>query len=174
MPARISPGCGRRAPRPADRPLRSTRVTRLLPYAPDDLWRMVADVEAYPAFVPWVQSLRVWNRTAPKDGVSSLDAEAKVGFAMVRESFATRVRLDGARRTIDVGLLHGPFRRLRNHWEFLPSPDGTRIEFEIDFEFKSRLLDALLAANLHRAAEKLIGCFEARAKALYGAAAGVA
>jgi coenzyme Q-binding protein COQ10 len=141
-----------------------------LPYAPDDLWKLVADVEAYPEFVPWVQTLKVWNRTAPKDGASSLDAEAKVGFAMVRETFATRVRLDAVRRTIEVGLLYGPFRRLRNHWRFLATPDGTKIEFEIDFEFKSRLLDAILAANLHRAAEKLIGCFEGRAKALYGVA----
>ena len=154
--------------------MRSTRVSRLLPYAPDELWRLVADVEAYPEFVPWVRSLRVWNRTPPRAGVSGFDAEANVGFAMVHESFATRVRLDAERRIIDVALLHGPFRRLRNHWAFHPAPEGTRIEFEIDFEFKSRLLDALLAANLHRAAEKLIGCFEARAKALYGATAGAA
>jgi len=154
--------------------LRSTRVTRLLPFDPDDLFSLVADVEAYPEFVPWVSSLRVWNRTAPQDGVASLDAEARVGFAMVREVFATRVRIDAPRRVIEVSLLYGPFRRLRNRWEFLPTPEGTRIEFEIDFEFKSRLLDALLAANLQRAAEKLVGCFEARARSLYVAAAGVA
>ena len=148
--------------------MHSTRVTRTLPYAPDDLWRLVADVEAYPQFLPWVQALRVWNRIAPKDGVGGLDAEAKVGFAMVRETFATRVKLDEAARKIDVGLLYGPFKRLRNAWSFTATDEGTRIDFEIDFEFKSRLLDALLAANLHRAAEKLIGCFEARAKMLYG------
>ena len=75
---------------------------------------------------------------------------------------------------IEVSLLYGPFRRLRNRWEFRPAPEGTRVEFDIDFEFKSRLLDAVLAANLHRAAEKLVGCFEARAKDLYAAAAGAA
>ncbi len=147
--------------------MHSTRVTRLLPYAPDELFALVGDVESYPQFVPWVSALRVWNRTEPDAGIRSLDAEARVGFAMVRETFATRVRLDAARRTINVSLLYGPFRRLRNHWTFTEAPEGTRVDFEIDFEFKSRLLDAILAANLHRAAEKLVGCFEARAAALY-------
>jgi coenzyme Q-binding protein COQ10 len=154
--------------------LRSTHVTRLLPHAPDALFALVADVEAYPQFVPWVSSLRTWNRTTPENGVSSVDAEASVGFAMVREVFATRVRMDAPNRVIDVSLLYGPFRRLSNRWAFIPTPDGTRIEFDIDFEFKSRLLDALLAANLQRAAEKLVGCFEARARDLYGAPAGAA
>ena len=145
-----------------------------MPYAPDDLFALVADVEAYPQFVPWVSALRTWNRTTPDDGVSSVDAEARVGFAMVREVFATRVRMDALNRVIDVTLLYGPFRRLSNRWEFVPTAEGTRIEFDIDFEFKSRLLDAVLAANLQRAAEKLVGCFEARARDLYGAPAGAA
>ena len=166
MPARTSHASRPRAGRPPE--LHSTRVSRELPYSPDDLFRLVGDVDAYPEFVPWVSSLRTWNRTQPEPGVSTLDAEAKVGFAFVRETFATRVRCDAKARTIDVSLLHGPFRRLRNRWAFVPSGDGTRIDFEIDFEFKSRLLDAILAANLDRAASKVIGCFEARAKALFG------
>ncbi len=166
MPARTSPASRPRAGRPPE--LHSTRVSRELPYSPDDLFRLVGDVDAYPEFVPWVSSLRTWNRTEPEPGVSTLDAEAKVGFAFVRETFATRVRRDANARVIDVSLLHGPFRRLRNRWAFAPSGGGTRIDFEIDFEFKSRLLDAILAANLDRAASKVIGCFEARAHALYG------
>ncbi len=151
--------------------MHSTRVTRVLPYAPDQLLALVGDVESYPKFLPWVSAVRTWNRTPPKDGVGSVDAEAKVGFAFIRETFATRVKLDASSRTIDVSLLYGPFKRLSNHWTFTPEGDGARIEFTIDFEFKSRLLDAILAANLHTAAERLIACFEARAKALYGAAA---
>lgn len=149
--------------------MHSTRVTRVLPYRPDQLFDLIADVEAYPEFLPWVSSLRAWNRTGPQDGVSTVDAEASVGFAVVRETFATRVRMDERARTIEVGLLYGPFKRLRNSWRFFPDDKGTRVEFEIDFEFKSRLLDAILAANLRRAADRLIGCFEARAGRLYGA-----
>ena len=151
--------------------MHSTRVTRDLPYAPDQLFNLVADVESYPEFLPWVSSLRTWNRTGPNDGIRSLDAEAKVGFSIVRETFATRVKLDDRARTVEVGLLYGPFKRLRNHWRFVPAGQGTRVEFEIDFEFKSRLLDTILAANIRHAADRLIGCFEGRAKRLYGSTA---
>jgi len=152
--------------------LHSTRVIRVLPYAPDQLFDLVGDVESYPKFLPWVSAVRAWNRIAPKDGVASVDAEAKVGFAFVKETFATRVKLDTPRRVIEVSLLYGPFKHLHNSWTFTAQSDGerpgARIDFEIDFEFKSRLLDAILAANLHTAAERLIACFEARARTLYG------
>jgi coenzyme Q-binding protein COQ10 len=151
--------------------LHKTHVTRLLPYAPEELFRLVGDVEAYPKFLPWVSQIRTWNKTPAREGVRSVDAEAKVGFAFVREKFATRVRLDEVKHQIEVSLLYGPFKRLKNHWRFEPDENGSRIEFDIDFEFKSKILDALLAANLSRAADRLIACFESRAEALYGARA---
>lgn len=94
--------------------------------------------------------------------------EAGVGFSFLKERFATRVRRDAAERQIDVSLLSGPFRKLANRWRFFEDEAGTRIEFDIDFQFKSRLLEGLLAANFHHAVERLMGCFEDRAKALYG------
>ncbi len=143
------------------------RLTRVLPYGPDQLFDLVGDVERYPEFVRWVTSLRTWNRR-DEAGVVILDAEAEVKFAIVRERFSTRVRLDRPARAIDVSLLSGPFRRLSNRWRFSPHPHGAELSFEIDFEFGSRLLAALLAANLERAAARLISCFEDRACALYG------
>ena len=65
------------------------RVTRLLPYRPEDLFALVGDVRAYPDFVPWVTSIRVWNERETEPGVTALDAEAQVGFAMIKERFAT-------------------------------------------------------------------------------------
>ncbi|HEX4197714.1 MAG TPA: type II toxin-antitoxin system RatA family toxin [Caulobacteraceae bacterium] len=144
------------------------RLTRELPYAPDQLFRLVGDVEAYPQFVPWITSMRVWNRREEGPGVDSVDAEAGVGFAFLTERFSTRVRRDANTCEIAVGLIRGPFRRLDNRWRFSPHPAGTLVEFSIDFEFKSRLLEALLAANLGRAVDRLIACFEERAKRLYG------
>ena len=72
--------------------MHSTHVTRDLPYRPEDLFRLVGDVDSYPEFLPWVSSMRTWNRTEPEAGVSTVDAEAKVGFSFVREKFATRVK----------------------------------------------------------------------------------
>jgi len=144
------------------------RLTRELPYTPDQLFTLVGDVQAYPLFVPWITSMRVWNPRQEADDVDSVDAEASVGFAFLTERFSTRVRRDANTREIAVSLIRGPFRRLDNRWRFSPHLSGTLVEFSIDFEFKSRLLEALLAANLGRAVERLVSCFEDRAKALYG------
>jgi coenzyme Q-binding protein COQ10 len=145
-------------------------VTRVLPYAPEQLFTLVGDVEAYPQFVPWITAMRTWNGRADAQ-VSTVDAEAQVGFSFLREKFATRVRRDASALTVDVNLLYGPFKRLSNQWRFVPHETGTTVEFVIDFAFKSKLLDAMLAANLDRAANTLIGCFEDRARVIYGSKA---
>jgi coenzyme Q-binding protein COQ10 len=140
---------------------------RVLPYTPDELFEMVGDVRRYPDFVPWINAMRVSNERADGEGVTLLDAEAAVGFSFLRERFATRVRRDRTARRIDVQLLSGPFRKLRGVWNFRPHPTGTELEFDIEFEFKSRLLDRMLAVNLDPAVAQLISCFEGRARALY-------
>lgn len=144
-------------------------VSKHLPYSPDQLFALVGDVMAYPDFVPWITSMRTWNARTLGEGVDTLDAEAGVGFSFLRERFSSRVRRDAAARRIDVALLSGPFRRLANRWEFFEAEGGrTRVEFDIDFQFKSRLLETLLAANFAHAVDRLMTCFEDRAKALYG------
>ena len=144
------------------------RVTKILPYQPDQLAALVADVRAYPEFVPWVSSMRVWGEREEAPGVTLVDAEAAVGFSVLKERFSTWVRHDRNAPKVEVGLLRGPFHHLRNRWEFFPDPQGTRVEFFIDFAFKSRLLDMMLQANFDRAVGKLMQCFEARAAHLYG------
>jgi coenzyme Q-binding protein COQ10 len=143
-------------------------LTRILPYQPRQLFDLVGDVERYPQFVPWVTRLTASNRQQDGAGITRLDAVAQVGFSVIHERFSTRVRLDEPALAIDVELISGPFRRLSNRWRFKDHPKGAELTFEIDFEFKSRLLERLLAANFHRAVNRLVGCFEDRAKALYG------
>lgn len=148
------------------------RLEKVLPYDPDQLFRLVGDVEAYPQFVPWVQSMRTWNARTDGEGVTLLDAQVGVGFSFLKEKFSTRVRRDANTRQIDVQLLSGPFKHLANRWRFVEAPGGgTKVEFEIDFEFKSRLLSGMLASNFQHAVERLMACFEGRARALYPAVA---
>lgn len=143
-------------------------VERVLPFAPAQLFEMVGDVARYPEFVPWITHMAAQPPRSEGDGVDRVDAEAAVGFSFLQERFATAVTRDATTNTIDVKLLRGPFRRLTNRWRFAPEGDGARVIFDIDFEFKSRLLDMVLAANFDRAVDKLIACFESRAKVLYG------
>ena len=145
-------------------------VSKRLPYTPDQLFALVGDVSHYPDFVPWITSMRTWNARTLSEGVESVDAEAGVGFSFLKERFSTRVRRDKPVGQIDVSLLSGPFRKLQNRWQFADDGEGgSQVEFDIDFVFKSRLLEAMLSANFAHAVERLMACFEARAKALYGA-----
>ncbi len=146
-------------------------VTRRLHYKPGQLFDLVGDVERYPEFVPWVTDLRTWNRRPAGEGRESLDAEATVKFAIVKERFATRVTLDPAASIIDVELLSGPFSHLTNRWRFTAEGAETLVDFSIDFAFRSRLLERLLAANTGYAVSRLMACFEGRARRLYGGGA---
>jgi coenzyme Q-binding protein COQ10 len=146
------------------------RVTRILPYQPDQLADLVADVKAYPQFVRWVTDMRTWNRREERPGVCVEDAEASVGFSFLKERFSTWVRHDRNAPKVEVGLLRGPFRHLKNRWEFFPDPEGTRVEFMIDFAFANPLLNGMLQANFDRAVSALMGSFEAEARRRYGGA----
>jgi len=143
-------------------------VEHILPYTPDQLFQLVGDVTRYPEFVPWISTLNASPPVHISDGIDRLDAEAQVGFSFLKERFATGVSRDANANTITVSLLRGPFRRLENHWRFEAHPAGTNVIFDIDFELKSKLLDALLKANFNTAVDRLVACFEARAAALYG------
>lgn len=143
-------------------------VVRTLAYRPEQLLALVGDVKSYPEFIPWVTSMRTWNASEHKGGVSQLDAEVTIGFSFLTERFATRVLRDTGRGRVQVALLYGPFRHMSNVWLFESCPGGTRVEFTIDFEFKTRILDELLKANMSTAINRLMKCFEDRAEVLYG------
>ena len=142
-------------------------VERVLPYRPEQLFALVGDVARYPEFVPWITFMWTTPAIAVAEGVEQLEAEAGVGFSFLQERFATTVPRDAPALAVGVSLLRGPFKRLENRWAFKAEDEGTRVVFDIDFAFKTRLLDALLVANFDRAVAKLIACFEARAAQLY-------
>jgi coenzyme Q-binding protein COQ10 len=135
---------------------------RHLPYGADQLYDLVADVERYPDFLPWCIAAR--NRR--KDG-NVLLSDMVIGFKMLRERFATRATLGLGR--IDVEYIEGPFKYLTNHWVFEPQADGsTIIDFYIDFEFRSKVLQAIMGTLFNEAVKLMVGAFERRARQIYG------
>jgi coenzyme Q-binding protein COQ10 len=135
---------------------------RVLAYTPEQLFALVADIERYPEFLPWCLAVRIKERRA-----DLLVADMVIGFRMFRERFASRVALDRPRR-IDVTYAEGPFRRLNNHWVFERVQGGCRIDFYVDFEFKSRLMQRVIEVLFSEAVRRMVGAFEKRARDLYG------
>ena len=138
---------------------------RVLPYTPEQMFELVARIERYPEFLPWCVAARVRRREG-----KNVWADLIIGFKMFRERFTSKVTLDRAAHRIDVAYTEGPFRYLNNHWVFKPAPDGgTFIDFYVDFEFRSMVLQKIIGALFGEAVRRMVGAFEHRAQQLYGA-----
>jgi coenzyme Q-binding protein COQ10 len=135
---------------------------KILRYTPEQLFDMVADVRRYPEFLPWCVGARVISR---KD--DELIADLTIGFKMFRETFRSSVTLERPHH-VHVRYLTGPFRYLNNHWRFHAHPQGTEVDFFVDFEFKSRLLQAVIGTVFNEAVRLMVRSFERRAMQLYG------
>jgi coenzyme Q-binding protein COQ10 len=148
----------------------SFRSTRRVPHTPERMFDLVADVERYPEFLPLCTGLRVRKRQPVSEGVETLVAEMSVGYKAISETFTTKVTLDRPKLDIHVSYVDGPFKYLENHWGFRPDGDGCRVEFAIDYEFRSMALGLLMGAMFDRAFRRFTEAFEARADRLYGTA----
>ena len=135
---------------------------QIVPYTPEQLFDLVADVGAYPKFLPWCVAARVRTRTDTEQL-----ADLTIGFGPFRETFTSRVTMDRPRE-IRVRYEDGPFRFLNNLWTFAPHADGSTVEFFVDFEFKSRILQAAIGVVFHEAVRRMVGAFRKRADEVYG------
>lgn len=130
------------------------------------MFDLVADVERYPEFLPLCNGLVVRSRK-DRDGKTLLVADMTVGYKAIRETFTTQVLLNKAEHAIDVQYIDGPFKYLDNRWRFQPTADGCTIDFFIDYEFKSRILGALMGSMFDRAFRMFTDAFETRAGKIY-------
>ncbi|KFM28739.1 Coenzyme Q-binding protein COQ10-like protein B, mitochondrial [Auxenochlorella protothecoides] len=110
---------------------------KVLPYTPEEIYDVVAAVEHYHEFVPWCVRSVITARRPP----NYLEAELEVGFQMFTERYISRVTLHpGQAISSSVGD-STLFRYLNNEWRFAPGPHpgSSRLDFSVDFAFKSAL-----------------------------------
>jgi coenzyme Q-binding protein COQ10 len=137
--------------------------TRHLPYTPEQLFDLVADVANYDEFLPWVVAVRI-RSSSEEETVADLI----VGFSAFKERFTSRVVKERPTR-ICVDYVEGPLKYLHNEWTFDRAANGgTNVHFSVDFAFKSRLFESLAGQMIDRAHRRMTGAFEQRAAALYG------
>ncbi|MER9952925.1 type II toxin-antitoxin system RatA family toxin [Mesorhizobium sp. M0047] len=145
-------------------------ATRRVSHTPDQMFALVADVESYPQFLPLCEALTVRSRKE-RDGRTVLLADMTIGYKAIRETFTTQVLLKPDENTIDVKYIDGPFKYLTNIWRFEPDGGaGCTVRFFIDYEFKSRILGAVMGTMFDRAFRMFSEAFEKRADVIYGVA----
>lgn len=135
---------------------------QVVPYTADQMFDLVADVDKYHDFLPWCAASKVTTRTE-----TELVADLAIGFGPFREQFTSRVLLDRPRE-VQVKYENGPFRYLNNQWTFTPQPGGCRVDFFVDFEFRSRLLQSAIGVVFNQAVQAMVKAFLRRARNVYG------
>ena len=139
-----------------------------VPYSAGQMFALVADIERYPEFLPWCVALRIAERRQ-ESHLEFITADMAVAYRVFRERFRSLVRLDHASKSIDVEYVDGPFRSLANKWAFKDEKNGGSIvDFSIEFEFRSLLLQATAQSVFEKAFVKMSDAFVERADIVYG------
>ena len=141
---------------------------RELPYEPAQLFELVLDIESYERFLPWCGGARILKRDKE---ARRMEADLVITFKGFRETYTSAVTYEppgqkpGEAGSVDVQMLRGPFKYLKNHWRFIPNENGTTtIDFFVDFTFRSKLLEKLIGMMFSHAVEKMVSAFEAEAR----------
>jgi ribosome-associated toxin RatA of RatAB toxin-antitoxin module len=135
------------------------RKSVLVPFPAEAMFALVDRVEDYPRFLPWCGGTRVIERRA-----DALVASIDIAYRGIRRSFAT-VNANRPPERIDIALREGPFRRLSGSWRFTPlGEEGCRIDFELDYEFASRLVERILGPAFNEIAATFVDAFVRRAE----------
>jgi coenzyme Q-binding protein COQ10 len=152
----------------------SFRTSRSVNHSASEMYDLVVDVEAYPQFLPLCRALRIRKRSEA-DGLLMLIADMQIGYKAIRESFTSKAACDSKKLEILVEYVDGPFKHLKNHWNFTDSSEKLEngkksclVEFQIDYEFKSKTLGLLMGSVFDIAFRSFAEAFEKRADAIYG------
>ncbi len=140
--------------------------TRQLPYTAEQMFDLVADVANYPKFLPWTAAARI-RSTQDKGDHSEMLADLVVSFKVFRERFGSRVLLWPDQNKIDTAYIDGPFKYLESTWQFTDTATGCDVSFEVDFEFKNKLLQGAAGMFFNQAMQTIVRAFEQRADDLY-------
>ena len=141
--------------------------TRKLPYTAQQMYDLVADVGAYPKFLPWCAAARIRART-PKGDHEVMEADLVISFKVFCERFGSRVVLWPEQMKIDTEYLDGPFRYMKSDWTFRDAEGGCEVDFFVDFEFKNAVLQGIIGVVFNEAMQRIVRAFERRAAELYG------
>ncbi len=131
------------------------------------MYALVADVENYPKFLPWTAAARI-RSTEEKGDHQVMLADLVISFKVFRETFGSRVTLWPVTQKIDTAYIDGPFKHMDSSWMFRDVEGGCEVSFDVDFEFRNRLLQGAANMFFGEAMSRVVRSFERRAKELYG------
>ena len=127
---------------------------------------MVLDIEKYPEFVPWCLEGKIHEKKESADLIE-IKGDLKVGKKFLNETYTSLVLYYKDKDKILVTNIDGPLKHLQNEWKFKEINNNTQLEFDIDFELKNNLLNAIMKRSFSFGLNKIADAFEKRALELY-------
>lgn len=142
-------------------PLRYAQ-SAVLPYSPDQVFDLVADVGRYPAFLKEYRAVRIRSRDGER-----LHVDQVIGFAFIELTLSAVARLRRP-HSIVVHSTHDLLGELEIRWGFASAGSGTRVDFEMALAPPSRYAAGLADYLLSRSAARTLDAFAQRARQIYG------
>ena len=141
-------------------------IKKKIPCSKENLIKMVLDIEKYPEFVPWCLEGKIHEKNE-SDDLIEIKGDLKVGKRFLNETYTSLVLYYKEKDKILVTNIEGPLTHLKNEWKFKEINNSTQLEFEIDFELKNNLLNAIMKRSFNFGLNKIADAFEKRALELY-------
>ena len=133
-------------------------------YSAEQMFALVENVEAYPSFLPWCDSVDVQRDESRQTAIATLS----LNFCGIRQSFTTH-NTNVAPTSIKMRLVKGPFRKLNGQWTFTVLGEKTcRVELKMNYEFSHFLMEKLIGPVFDIVTNSLIDAFCERARKVYG------
>ena len=146
--------------------LKTVHKSVLIWYSPQEMFRLVTEVDHYPKFLPWCDQARVVG----SEGASDL-VEIGIRFGGINQKFVTRNRHVPDRK-VSMALVSGPFSGLDGEWNFHPLGDDAqrscKVELLLNYRFDNAALDKLVGPVFDKIASSMVDAFVKRAVDVYG------
>ena len=138
----------------------------LIWYTPEQMYRIVTDVDQYMHFLPWCNHSKVLSFSAHE-----MEAEVGIGLAGIRQVFVTH-NTHIENHEVRMKLVKGPFSNLDGTWTFDPVGDNTqracKVTLSLEYGFSSATLAAVVGPVFDKIAASLVDAFVKRAEQVYG------
>ena len=144
----------------------SASIKKIIACKKNQLIDFVLDIEKYPEFVPWCLDGKIHNKKESEDLIE-IKADLKVGKRFINETYTSLVLFHKASDRISVTNIDGPLTHLKNEWKFKEINNSTQLEFEIDFELKNNILNAIMKRSFNFGLSRIADAFEKRALEIY-------
>ena len=140
-----------------------TSKSAIVPYTPQQMFELVNNINDYSQFLNWCDSSSILNQSDDQ-----ITASVEINKGGIKQTFSTLNTLTPY-QSIAMELVDGPFDELSGEWRFEPlGENAAKIHLDLQFKFKSMLIDMALSPVFKNIANSQLDSFVARAKYIYG------